>query len=972
MQVGAGKIVAFLIVLEDLCKRLLATGLNIIQQRLLQAGEMKSTLLSLLLLACAAGAVAAPVDVPGIRLYEEALRHFEAGELQEALIMVRDSLQANPGDLAAKVLLGRVRLRLGHAKAAEEALDEALKLGAAGSLVAVPLAQARNQLGRYTQNLAAIRGEDLAADTSGDLWVQRGHAALGLGDFVGAAFSFDKAGERNPANLGALLGMASVHIEQDDLDSAEALGQRVLALAPGNADAWFVVGLVLEQRYQLVEAQQHFRKALEIDPYHPKALLARAVITLHRNEPAAAVPMFEAILEQQPWSLEASYLLSQALAAAGRDTAAEKALERAAELVSTVTPQDLDSNPRLLLISSLVLYDLGKLQTAAIYIERYLGNRPKDVQARKQAAKIASLIGKHVDAVRELRGLALERPADVQLQIMLGDVYADMRDFISAERHYRDAIQMSVPSLRLIGRLGLAQYGQGRTDLAIETMRRLVDLSAGQSAGASIFLGILYLHVGDLEAASVVADDVVARMPDNLLAINLQAVIAVAEKRYDEGRSLFNSVVAREPSYDPARINLIKLDIVEGHYAEAEAALNRLLLNDPRNPAALRTRAEMAIAQNDYRTAIVNLEKVLASNPEQVGDVLLLSRLHERLGETEAALTLLRELQKRLPEDITLKMRLAELQIAAGQLDTARTLLVEAAQLAGPHATQRVAVAELQLKAGAYDDALQGMQRVLSEYPDAIAPKLLMARVHTEQRHFNQADAIVGDVLEQHPNDVRALRMMGDVRLARGQRVDALKHYRHAASIEDSPQLALSVYKASLNGDRDLQALAELAAWHDAHEPDVRVMGALADHYARLGEIDAAVALYRAVIALDPFNVSAFNNLAVVVMQVDGEEALRAATRAHELAPQSPAVLDTLGWIQVQLGNLETGLARLREALTRNDRVPEIHYHLAVALEEFGSRDAAYRALRRALAGDADFAGRADAERRLRRIEASL
>ncbi|MCB1800630.1 MAG: PEP-CTERM system TPR-repeat protein PrsT [Gammaproteobacteria bacterium] len=933
---------------------------------------MKSTLLTLLLLMGASGSLATPVDVPGVRLYENALRQFEAGELQQALVTVRDSLQANPGDLAAKVLLGRVRLRLGHAKAAEEALDEALRLGAAGSLVAVPLAQARNQLGHYAQNLATIRAEDLAADDSGDLWVQRGHAALGMGDFVGAAYSFDKATERNPANLSAALGMASVHIEQGDLDQAEALGQRVLAAAPGNADAWFVVGMVLEQRYQLVEAQKHFLKALEIDPNHPKALLARAVITLHRNEPAAAVPMFEAILEKQPWSLEAVYLLSQALTSAGREAAADKALERAAELVSTVTPQDLDSNPRLLLISSLVLYDLGKLQSAAIYIERYLGNRPKDVQARKQAAKIASLIGKHVDAVRELRGLALERPNDVQVQIMLGDVYADMRDFISAEKHYRAAIDMSVPSLRLIGRLGLAQYGQGRTDLAIETMRRLVDLAPGQSAGASIFLGILYLHVGDLEAARVVADDVVARMPDNLLAINLQAVIAVAEKRYDEGRSLFNSVVAREPDYDPARMNLIKLDIVEGRFEAAEQSLNQLLLKDPRNPAVLRTRAEMAIAQNDYPAAILFLEKVLASNPGEVGDALLLSRLQERVGEADAALKQLLELEKRLPEDIAIKLRLAELQIAAGRIDSARTLLVDAAQLAGPHATQRVAVAELQVKAGAYDDALQGTQRVLSEYPDAIAPKLLMARVHVRQQHFNQADDIVSGVLQNHPNDVRALSMMGDVRLARGQRSEALDFYRRAARIEDTPQLALSIYTAQRAGGEDRAALAGLAAWHEAHEPDARVMGVLADHYARIGEVEVAVELYRAVIALDPFNVSAFNNLAVAVMQIDGEEALRAATRAHELAPQNPAVLDTLGWTQVQLGNLETGLARLREALTRNDRVPEIHYHLAVALEEFGNRDAAYRALRRALAGDADFAGRADAERRLRRLEASL
>jgi Flp pilus assembly protein TadD len=146
-------------------------------------------------------------------------------------------------------------------------------------------------------------------------------------------------------------------------------------------------------------------------------------------------------------------------------------------------------------------------------------------------------------------------------------------------------------------------------------------------------------------------------------------------------------------------------------------------------------------------------------------------------------------------------------------------------------------------------------------------------------------------------------------------------------------------------------------------------MGALADHYARLGETAQAVDLYRRLIELEPNNAVIHNNLAVALTPVDAEQALKSALRAYELLPTSAAVLDTVGWLMVQLGDLETGLARLREAVARNGRVPEIRYHLGVALEEYGNLRAARTELRRALADGAQFPGRDEAEKRLERIE---
>ena len=78
------------------------------------------------------------------------------------------------------------------------------------------------------------------------------------------------------------------------------------------------------------------------------------------------------------------------------------------------------------------------------------------------------------------------------------------------------------------------------------------------------------------------------------------------------------------------------------------------------------------------------------------------------------------------------------------------------------------------------------------------------------------------------------------------------------------------------------------------------------------------------------------NNLAQVALRQGDSAALSYAEKALRLAPGDAGITDTVGWVLVQQGQLDRGIAILRDARLRDPGSPEIRYHLAAALAQSG------------------------------------
>ena len=151
-----------------------------------------------------------------------------------------------------------------------------------------------------------------------------------------------------------------------------------------------------------------------------------------------------------------------------------------------------------------------------------------------------------------------------------------------------------------------------------------------------------------------------------------------------------------------------------------------------------------------------------------------------------------------------------------------------------------------------------------------------------------------------------------------------------------------------------------LTQWLAKHPHDQEVRLYLANQQYLGTRYAEAIANYRAVIAADPRNATALNNLASTYLRIHDPQALTIAQAAFELSPDDANILDTLGTALLEQGNTERALETLKKAIARNPESAEIRLHLASALAKAGDKAGARMELRRI--AESGQAGMFDAE----------
>ena len=125
-------------------------------------------------------------------------------------------------------------------------------------------------------------------------------------------------------------------------------------------------------------------------------------------------------------------------------------------------------------------------------------------------------------------------------------------------------------------------------------------------------------------------------------------------------------------------------------------------------------------------------------------------------------------------------------------------------------------------------------------------------------------------------------------------------------------------------------------------EDDPQLLYARALTHEHLDQLDEAEADLRRLVAINPQDANALNALGYTLADRTErfEEALGYIRRALEIEPETPAIVDSLGWVMYRMGNASEALVQLRKAFELQPD-PEVAAHLGEVLWHSGQREQA-------------------------------
>lgn len=241
--------------------------------------------------------------------------------------------------------------------------------------------------------------------------------------------------------------------------------------------------------------------------------------------------------------------------------------------------------------------------------------------------------------------------------------------------------------------------------------------------------------------------------------------------------------------------------------------------------------------------------------------------------------------------------------------------------------------------------AEQTLRRALAIAPDAveIQQRLMALLIGRDDRAG--ALALAREAQARQPERPTGYLLEGELHRRTSAWDAAAAAYRKALDAGGGGQAAVRLHAALTQAGRTDDAARVVSEWLDSQPKDLVVRGYLSERALAEKRYADAMAILARMHEMAPQNALILNNLAWAAKELNDPRALEYGEQALRLAPDSPAIIDTVGMIQVAQGDIEAGLANLQRAVALGPDLLPLRLNLVRALVTAGRKDEARKEL---------------------------
>ena len=728
-------------------------------------------------------------------------------------------------------------------------------------------------------------------------------------------------------------------------------------LAPGNARplyAALLLAVALMSAGCLRSPEEKRARFLESGKKH-----------LEAKDYTRAALDFSNATQADPKNAEAHYQLALAYLGAGDGQSAYRALQKATQL----DPKHKDAQVRLaeLLATS---REEEVLEDAAKRVREVLANAPSDPDALNVLALTEWRLGKREEAEEHLKEAFEKSPQNLKSSFSLVALKIAQRDIAGAEAVLKKVVASTPGNAAPVVAMGAFYVATGKTADAEQQYRRALEIDPKHGLALMSLAGTKWRAGQKDEAERLYAQASASGDPRYKPA---HAIFLFQSGDRDRGIAEFEKLSEADPSDRAARTRLVTAYFLSKRLPDAEKVLAAAIEKNPKDADALLQRSQMRLRAGKHAEAQADLSNVLRFDPNSGRVHYLLSKVYQAQRSVLRQRQELSEAVRLDPNLLVARLELAQLLTATNAANSALTLLSETPQAQKNTLPVLIQQNWAHLVLGKQAEAANGIQRGMQR---AKAPELFVqeAILKSLQRDYPGARRAAEEALRANPEDVNALNVLVQTYTAQKQGAAGLERVRqHAAQRPSSAMLqqylgeqlaragqreeARKAFSAAKAANTELTAadlaLAQLdvaegklddargrlSALAASNPSDVRIHLLSGDLEGRASKYADSVAHYRKAVGLDDRNIFALNNLAFILAEYgrQPDEALKYAEMAHELAPDSPNVQDTLGWVYYRKG-LYSMAVKYLEAAVSKEPTGIRQSHLAIAYIKSGDR----------------------------------
>jgi tetratricopeptide (TPR) repeat protein len=409
-------------------------------------------------------------------------------------------------------------------------------------------------------------------------WIAAVAAVVILGGAAGAAYFL-----RDPVVIPVIdVSEMEPQVAKKISDYREAV-----AANPGSGDAWGKLGMVLQAHGLDREASECYRYAAERDPKEFRWLYLRAH-SLREFDPKQALEEVERAM-----ALDRSYAPAHVLEA--------EILEEQGETRWAITRYRtaLDADPT----NTMAAFGAGRLYLANGEMDKAQGLLEKaeelDPEAGAIHASLAQLYRRlgEADKAQKEAALAFEKKSPVEIA---DPIHFEMR---------QESVSSLVQLERARKAAEAADFGT-----AERAYRDLVELRP-DDADMRARLGDVYAQEHQLAQAKEQYQEALSRNPKQVEAHYGLGNVLNLEGHYNEAIEQYLASLDGRPDHLPTLVNLGALLAFQGRTAEAEQMFQKALEIEPQAFAPNRQLGELSLKARDFETAIGYFSKALETEP---------------------------------------------------------------------------------------------------------------------------------------------------------------------------------------------------------------------------------------------------------------------------------------------------------------------------------------------------------------------